>query len=65
MAESHSIIYQRSGESGQVLADRKVASVTPIYRKGIREEPRELQTVSLTLVPGKIVKIILGTVARS
>lgn len=52
-------------ESGQVPADRKIASVIPIYRKSRREELRELQTVSLAWVPGKIVKIFLGTVGRS
>ncbi|KAK4827622.1 hypothetical protein QYF61_019832 [Mycteria americana] len=38
-AGPHSIIYQRSWESGEVPADWKLASVIPIYRKGVREDP--------------------------
>lgn len=38
---------QKIWESGQVPADRKAASVIPIYGKGMREEPREQQTESL------------------
>lgn len=41
----------------EVPADRKVASVIPIYRKGMREEHRHLRTVRVW-APGKIVNII-------
>ncbi|KAK4806138.1 hypothetical protein QYF61_001061 [Mycteria americana] len=59
------IIYQRFWESGEVPADWKVASVIPIYKKGVREDPGNYRPVSLTSVPGKIMeKIILGTVER-
>ncbi|PKU33292.1 rna-directed dna polymerase from mobile element hypothetical protein [Limosa lapponica baueri] len=39
-----SIIYQRSWESGEVLADWKLANVIPIYKKGNEGRPRKLQT---------------------
>ncbi|KAK4810164.1 hypothetical protein QYF61_010476 [Mycteria americana] len=38
-----SIIYQRSWESGEVPADWKLANVSPIYKKGMREDSK-LQT---------------------
>ncbi|KAK4830117.1 hypothetical protein QYF61_008544, partial [Mycteria americana] len=60
-----SIIYQRSWESGEVLADWKLASVTPIYKKGMREDPGNYRLVSLTSVPGKLMeKIVFGTTER-
>ncbi|KFP59003.1 RNA-directed DNA polymerase from mobile element jockey, partial [Cathartes aura] len=60
MAGPLSIIYQRSWESGEVPAHWKLASVIPIYKKGVREDPGNYRSVSLTSVPGKIMeKIIL------
>ncbi|KFP51109.1 hypothetical protein N323_02338, partial [Cathartes aura] len=65
MARPLSIIYQRSWESGEVRADWKLASVIPIYKKGVREDPGDYRPVSLSSVPGEIMeKIILGTVER-
>jgi len=43
-----------------------LASVIPIYQKGVREDPEDCRPVSLTSVPGKIMDtIILGSVERS
>ncbi|KAK4823199.1 hypothetical protein QYF61_027208 [Mycteria americana] len=65
MAGPLSIIYQRSWESGEVPADWKLASVIPIYKKGMREDPGNYRPVSLTSVPGKTMeKIILDTTER-
>jgi len=45
-------------------ADWKLANVNSIC-KGVREDPGDYGTVSLTSVPGKIMeKIILGTIER-
>ncbi|PKU30465.1 rna-directed dna polymerase from mobile element hypothetical protein [Limosa lapponica baueri] len=63
-----SIIYQRSGESGEsgeVPADWKLANVIPIYKKSVREDPGNYRPISLTSVPGKVIeKIILGASER-
>ncbi|KAK4827982.1 hypothetical protein QYF61_022684 [Mycteria americana] len=56
---------QRSWEPGEVPADWKLASVIPIYKKGVRQDPWNYRPVSLTSVPGKIMeKIILSTTER-
>ena len=60
-----SIICQRSRESGEVPADWKLANVTLIYKKGVREDPGNYRPVSLTSVPGKTTeKIIPSTMER-
>ncbi|KAK4822566.1 hypothetical protein QYF61_016135 [Mycteria americana] len=66
MAGPLSIIYQMGRwEAGEVLAHWKLANVTPIYKKGVREDPGNYRPVSLTSFPGKIMeKIILGATER-
>lgn len=64
-ARSLTTIYQRSWESGKVRADWKLASVTPIHKKSMREDPGNYRPLSLTSAPGEIrEKILLGTVER-
>ncbi|KAK4831911.1 LOW QUALITY PROTEIN: hypothetical protein QYF61_020058 [Mycteria americana] len=48
MAGPLSIIYQRSWESGEVPADWKLASVIPIYKKGVREDPGNYRPSNLS-----------------
>ncbi|KFP55077.1 hypothetical protein N323_08807, partial [Cathartes aura] len=65
MAGPRSIICQRFWESGEVPAHSELASVIPVYKKGMREDPRNYRPVSLTSVPGKIMeKIILGAIGE-
>ena len=59
IAKPLSIIYQRSLSTGEVPEDWRLASVTPIYKKGCREDPGIYRPVSLTLVPGKIMEQIV------
>jgi len=58
-------IYQHSWLSGEVAEDWRLADVTPIYKKGCKEDPGNYRPVSLTLVPGKVTEqIILGEITR-
>ncbi|KAK4806941.1 hypothetical protein QYF61_027308 [Mycteria americana] len=60
-----SIIYQQSWLTGEVPADWRLANVTPIYKKGQKEDPGNYRPVSLTLVPGKIMEqIILSAIMQ-
>ena len=56
IAELLSVIYQRSLLTGEVSEDWRLANVTPIYKKGCREDLGNYRPVSLTLVPGKIME---------
>ena len=58
-AELLSIIYQRSLLTGEVPEDWRLANVTPIYKKGCREDPGNYSPVSLTSVPRKIIEQIV------
>jgi len=51
-----SIIYQQSWVTGEVPDDWRIASVTPIYKKGRKEDPGNYMPVSLASVPGKIME---------
>jgi len=51
-----SIICQQSWLTGEVPDDWRIASVTPIYKKGWKDDPGNYSPVSLTLVQGKIME---------
>ena len=53
-AEPLSTIYQRFWLSGEVPEDWGLADVTPIYKKGCKEDLENYRPVSLTFVPGKL-----------
>ncbi|KFQ23857.1 LINE-1 reverse transcriptase, partial [Mesitornis unicolor] len=60
-----SIIYQQSWLTGEVPVDWRLANVTPIYKKGRKEDPGNYRAVSLTSVPGKVTEqIILNAITR-
>ncbi|KAK4815562.1 hypothetical protein QYF61_004079 [Mycteria americana] len=60
-----SIIYQQPWLTGEVPADWRLANVTPIFKKGRKEDPGNYRPVSLTSVPGKLMeKIILSAITR-
>ncbi|KAK4817892.1 LOW QUALITY PROTEIN: hypothetical protein QYF61_002061 [Mycteria americana] len=65
LAKPLSSIYQQSWLTGEVPDDWRLASVTPIQRKGWKEDPRNYRPVSLTSVPGKIMeRFILSALNR-
>ncbi|KAK4818854.1 hypothetical protein QYF61_020073 [Mycteria americana] len=60
-----SIIYQQSWLTGEVPADWRLANVTPIFKKGRKEDPGNYRPVSLTSVLGKLMEqIILSATTR-
>ncbi|KAK4815646.1 hypothetical protein QYF61_005208 [Mycteria americana] len=54
-----SIIYQQSWITGEVPADWRLANVTPVFKKGRKEDPGNYRPVSLTSVPGKLMEQII------
>ena len=56
-----SAIYQHSWLSGEVPEDWSLADVTPIYKKGRKEDPGNYRPVSLPSVPENVMEqIIMG-----
>jgi len=63
LAKILSIIYQQSWPTGEVLDDWRIASVTPIYKQGRKEDLRNYRPFRITSVPGKVIRqIILSAV---
>ena len=65
IAEPLAIIYQHSLLTSDVPEDWRLASVTPIYKKGRKEDLGNYRPVSLTSVPGKVMEqVVLGEIIR-
>ena len=63
VAKPHSIIFQQSWLTRYVPVDWRVANVTPIFRKGRKDDPGSYRSISLTSVPWKVMEwIILGAI---
>ncbi|GAB0208405.1 mitochondrial enolase superfamily member 1 [Grus japonensis] len=60
-----SIIFERSWRTGEVPEDWRKANVTPVFKKGRKEDPGNYRPVSLTSIPGKVMEqLILGAINK-
>ncbi|PKU45859.1 rna-directed dna polymerase from mobile element jockey-like [Limosa lapponica baueri] len=65
IAEPLSIIYERSRRTGEVPEVWRKANITPVYKKGRREDPGNYRPISLTSVPGKIMeRLVLDVISK-
>ncbi|XP_030324193.1 uncharacterized protein LOC115600101 [Calypte anna] len=65
IARPLSIIFSKSWVTGEVPEDWRIANVTPVYKKGKKEDPGNYRPVSLTSIPGKVMEqLVLVTISR-
>jgi len=64
-AEPLSIIFERSWRTGEVRKDWRKASVTPIFKKGMKEHPGNYRPVSLTSIAEEVMEqLILEVISK-
>ncbi|KFP30659.1 RNA-directed DNA polymerase from mobile element jockey, partial [Colius striatus] len=65
VAKPLSIIFEQSWRTGHVPEDWRKANVTPVFKKGRKDDPGNYRPVSLTSIPGKVMEqLILNIVTK-
>ncbi|KFP25370.1 RNA-directed DNA polymerase from mobile element jockey, partial [Colius striatus] len=65
VAKPLSIIFEQSWRAGEVPEDWRKANVTPVFKKGRKDDPGNYSLVSLTSVPGKgMEQLILNVITE-
>ncbi|GAB0178098.1 mitochondrial enolase superfamily member 1 [Grus japonensis] len=65
IAKLLSIAFERSWRTGEVPEDWRKASVTPVFKKGKKDDPGNYRPVSLTSIPGKVMEqLFLGVISK-
>ncbi|PKU38009.1 rna-directed dna polymerase from mobile element jockey-like [Limosa lapponica baueri] len=65
IAKLVSIIFERSWRTGEVPEDWRTANVSPVFKKGKKEDPGNYRPVSLTFNPGKVMEqLILDVISK-
>ncbi|GAB0179869.1 mitochondrial enolase superfamily member 1 [Grus japonensis] len=59
IARPLSIIFERSWRTGEVPEDWRKAYVTPVFKKGKKEDPGSYRPVSLISIPGKVMERLI------
>ena len=65
ITELLSIIFGRSWQMGEMPEDRRIASVTPVFKKGKKADLGNYRLVSLTSIPGEVMEqLVLDVLSK-
>ena len=64
LAPNLGIIFNYSLNTGAVPSNWKMANVTPLFKKGDHSQPNNYQSISLTSIVSKLLKLILSSNIR-